>query len=135
MSELLLRKLLACRDRIERIRRALPPRAEDVTQDERLEAFLSFHIFLLLQDAADLAAHLVAERGLGLPSSQREAFDLLASANIIHPETARAMGAAVGLRNRIAHRYGELDPVRLVREAPLGLDAVARFLDQLAALE
>jgi hypothetical protein len=60
MSEALTRKLLACQQRIARVRAALPVRAEQVLDDERLEAFLSFHIFLLLQDAADLATHLVA---------------------------------------------------------------------------
>jgi hypothetical protein len=62
VSELLLKKLLACRERITRIRRMLPARPDDVLADEMLEAFLSFHVFLLLQDAADLAAHLVAAR-------------------------------------------------------------------------
>jgi uncharacterized protein YutE (UPF0331/DUF86 family) len=37
------------------------------------------------------------------------------------------------LRNRIAHAYGDLDPIRMVREAPVGLEIVARFLDELAA--
>lgn len=134
MTEALTRKLLACRQRIERIRRALPARAEEVLEDERLEAFLSFHIFLLLQDAADLATHLVAARGLGIPASQREAFDLLAAPGLIADDTAAAMGAAVGLRNRIAHSYGDVDPVRVVREAPRGIDAVERFLGELARI-
>jgi uncharacterized protein YutE (UPF0331/DUF86 family) len=38
------------------------------------------------------------------------------------------MAAAAGLRNRIAHAYGDVDPVRLVQEAPAGLDVVERFL-------
>jgi uncharacterized protein YutE (UPF0331/DUF86 family) len=134
MTEALTRKLLACRQRLSRIRAALPARAEQVLEDERLEAFLSFHIFLLLQDAADLATHVVAGRGLGIPASQREAFDLLAAAGLIAKETAAAMGAAVGLRNRIAHNYGDVDPVRVVREAPRGLQAVEQLLAELASI-
>jgi uncharacterized protein YutE (UPF0331/DUF86 family) len=134
VTEALTRKLLACRQRLDRIRKALPARAEQVTEDERLEAFLSFHIFLLLQDASDLATHLVAGRGIGVPATQREAFDLLASAGLIDAETAASMGAAVGLRNRIAHNYGDVDPVRVVREAPRGLDAVERFLGEIARI-
>jgi uncharacterized protein YutE (UPF0331/DUF86 family) len=134
MSELLLRKLLACRARIERVRRALPQNPDEVLTDERLEAFISFHTFLLLQDASGLAVHLLAERGLGIPASQRDAFELLADAGLITRDLVAAMGAAIGLRNRIAHRCGDIDPVRLVKEAPLGLDAVGRFLDQLATI-
>ncbi len=130
MAELLLRKLLACRERIERIRNSLPRHAADVLADDRLEAFLSFHIFLLIQDLSDIANHLVAAKGLGVPSSQRESFLSLSRAAIISEESALAMAAAAGLRNRIAHSYGEVDPIRLVQEAPTGLAAIERFLDQ-----
>jgi uncharacterized protein YutE (UPF0331/DUF86 family) len=126
----LLQKALACRQRIERIRARLPTDAESVLRDEMLEAFLSFHLFLLIQDAVDLAVHLVSARGLAVPSSQREAFEALAKAGIITVETATAMGGVASLRNRIAHAYGDVDPVRLVREAPSGLAAIARFLDE-----
>jgi uncharacterized protein YutE (UPF0331/DUF86 family) len=131
MGELLLRKILACRERIDRLGRALPARAEDVTSDERLEAFLSFHLFLLIQDAVDLAAHLVAERGLALPASQRESFEALARAGVLSPEAAAAMARMASLRNRIAHSYGDLDAVRMARELPAGLAEVRRFLDEL----
>ena len=134
MSEILLRKMIACRDRIARIRAALPADPEAIVRDERLEAFISFNLFLLVQDSIDLAAHLIAERAIGVPDSQREAFELLASKGLLSRETADGMGAMASLRNRIAHAYGDLDPVRMAREAPTGLEIVTRFLDQLAAL-
>lgn len=43
MGELLLRKALSCRQRVAKIRAALPSTPEDVLRDERLEAFISFH--------------------------------------------------------------------------------------------
>jgi uncharacterized protein YutE (UPF0331/DUF86 family) len=131
LSELLLRKALVCRDRIERIRARLPDDAQAVLQDELLEAFISFQLLLLIQDVVDLAVHLVAARGLDVPGSQREAFEALAKAGLISHDTAAAMGAAAALRNRIAHTYGDVDPVRVVREAPGGLDRVSRFLDEI----
>jgi uncharacterized protein YutE (UPF0331/DUF86 family) len=134
LAELLLRKAILVRDRIAKVRGALPPRPEDITTDERLEAFISFHLFLLIQDSVDLAAHLVAARGLAIPGSQREVFEALATASLISRETALAMAQMASLRNRIAHSYGDLDPVRMVREAPTGLDHVAKFLGELATI-
>ncbi len=134
MGELLLRKALLVRDRLAKLRGALPADAEEVSRDERLEAFLSFNLFLLVQDLVDLAAHLVAARGLGVPASQRELFRVLERAGLISAESARAMGALASLRNRIAHSYGELDPVRMVREAPIGLGHAERFLAEITAL-
>lgn len=131
MGELLLRKVLLCRDRLDKLRRALPTDPEEVTRDERTEAFISFHLMLLVQDALDLAMHLIGERGLGIPASQRESFAILARAGLIDPDTAAAMAQMASLRNRIAHSYGDLDAVRMVREAPVGLAAVSRYLDEL----
>ncbi len=102
-----------------------------MTKDDRLEAFIAFNRFLLVQDAVDLAAHVVAERGLAIAGSLRETFQTLANAGLISSESAAGMGALASLRNRIAHTYGALDPVRMVREAPAGLDTVSRFLGNL----
>jgi uncharacterized protein YutE (UPF0331/DUF86 family) len=134
MHEILLRKALLCRERVAKIRKALPVDPEQLARDEMLEAFVSFNLFLLVQDAVDLAAHLVADRGLGIPGSQREVFEMLARAGLLRPETARTMSALASLRNRIAHSYGELDVVRLGREAPAGLDAVDAYLDEIGGL-
>ena len=75
----------------------------------------------------------MSPRALGLPTSQRETFELLATSGAISGETAAAMAAMASLRNRIARSYGDLDPVRLAREAPAGLTGVGHFLDEITA--
>lgn len=115
-----------------RIRARLPSDPKQVLGDELLEAFLSFHVLLLIQDCADLANHLVVVKALGVPGSQREAFEMLARAQMLERTLAAEMAAASSLRNRIAHTYAEVDPVRLVEEAPRGLEVIERFLQQLA---
>src|SRR5262249_23168404 len=120
--------------RIEKIRNALPADATEVLRDERLEAFIAFQLFLLIQDAVDLATHLIAARGLAVPQSHREAFDALAAAQLITRETGAGMSAMASLRNRIAHTYGDLDATRMVREAPTGLAMAERFIDELGGV-
>jgi uncharacterized protein YutE (UPF0331/DUF86 family)/predicted nucleotidyltransferase len=132
VTELPLGKALACRERIEKIGRALPASPEAITEDGRLEAFVACNIFLLAQDAIDLATHLVAARGLAVPGSHREAFEALARHGLLSARTASAMAAMAALRNRIAHTCADLDPVGMVKEAPAGLATVSRFLDELA---
>jgi uncharacterized protein YutE (UPF0331/DUF86 family) len=131
MGELLLRKILACRERIAKLGSVIPTPAEAILADERLESFLSFQLFLLIQDAVDLAAHVVAERGLAVPASQRESFEALARAGVLTAKSSAAMARLASLRNRIAHSYGDLDVVRMVRELPAGLTDARQFLDEL----
>jgi hypothetical protein len=52
----------------------------------------------------------------------------LADRSVIDRETATALRGAAGLRNRIAHGYGQLDYVRVHREAQPGIPALRAFL-------
>lgn len=53
----------------------------------------------------DLAMHLVATKGLGIPQSSREAFDLVQQAGIIDEHLAQKLKAMVGFRNIAVHNY------------------------------
>jgi len=134
LGDLLLQKSLRLRERIAKLRAALaaePALLDAISQDEHLEAFLAFNLFLAIQDAVDLAAHVVSTHGLVIPATQREAFEALAKGGRLSTDTSVAMGALASLRNRIAHSYGDLDIRRLVTEMPRGLDHLERFVTEL----
>lgn len=57
----------------------------------------------------DLAMHLVASKGLGIPQSSRDAFDFLQQAGIINEHLARKLKAMVGFRNIAIHNYQAVD--------------------------
>ncbi|NLL52162.1 MAG: DUF86 domain-containing protein [Peptococcaceae bacterium] len=56
----------------------------------------------------DLAMHVIAEKGLGIPQYSRDAFDMLASEHIIEKDLANILKAMVGFRNIAVHNYQEL---------------------------
>jgi uncharacterized protein YutE (UPF0331/DUF86 family) len=53
----------------------------------------------------DLAMHLVASKGLGIPQSSREAFDLLWEAGMIDEHLSQKLKGMVGFRNIAVHNY------------------------------
>ena len=67
------------------------------------------------QCTIDLALSVIARRGLGVPQSYREAFELLARANIIDAELATELQKWAGLRNVLVHVYTALDLERIHR--------------------
>jgi uncharacterized protein YutE (UPF0331/DUF86 family) len=91
-----------------------------------------FYLFLAIQECIDLAAHWVADEGWGEPDDAGSAFDILADRLVISHETATALRAAAGLRNRIAHGYALLDYDRVHREAGAGIPSVREFLVSVA---
>ena len=103
------RKVAEVRKRIARVRELLPRTAEEFrTQRTAAEALL-LNLYLAVQASCDLALHVVADRGLGVPSDVRGAFECLVSGGIIDPALGQRMAGAIGLGNRIAHQYGTLD--------------------------
>jgi uncharacterized protein YutE (UPF0331/DUF86 family) len=63
-----------------------------------------------VQACMDLATHVVATEGYGLPDSVAAAFTLLERQGIIEPPLAQRLQRMVGFRNIAVHNYRELDP-------------------------
>lgn len=58
----------------------------------------------------EIAQHVVAREGLGLPKTYREAMDLLVQAGILPAEQRETFARMVKFRNRVVHLYDEIDP-------------------------
>lgn len=66
-----------------------------------------------VQAMIDLAAHVVAAEGLGVPDSLGASFTLLERANILDPALAEQMRRMTDFRNVAIHEYRRLDPAVL----------------------
>lgn len=63
----------------------------------------------LIQACIDLAEHIRATEDLGPAETSKEAIGALGKADIITDQTQRKLEEAVGFRNVLAHRYGNID--------------------------
>ena len=70
---------------------------------------LTLNIERACQASIDMAMHVVAERHLGVPQSNAEAFALLEKASIIGAELSKSLRGMAGFRNIAVHQYEELD--------------------------
>lgn len=86
-----------------------------------------------IEACIDAAQHVVADRGLGVPTSNADAFRSLAGAGLLNTELAATLAGAVGFRNVLVHGYAEVDDRLVV--AHLGhLDALRRFVAAMTAV-
>jgi uncharacterized protein YutE (UPF0331/DUF86 family) len=70
---------------------------------------LTLNIERACQASIDMAMHVVAEKHLGVPQSNAEAFALLEKAGIIGKELSKSLRGMAGFRNVAVHQYEELD--------------------------
>ncbi len=80
----------------------------------------------------DIANHLIADRGLGAPSTNREVFGLLQADGLLDQELAEQMAGWAGLRNLIVHMYLDVDYQRLYEILQEDLDQLERFAKALS---
>jgi uncharacterized protein YutE (UPF0331/DUF86 family) len=118
---------------LDRIDAVMPDDRNHFLSDRTAQEVVSFNLFVAFQDALDLAAHLIADHGLELPTTARAHFEILARASLLTPAIAQSMAACAGLRNLIAHAYGSVDLGRLHDELPHGRDALAAYCAEVAA--
>ena len=57
----------------------------------------------------DLGMHVIAEKGLGIPQTSRDTFEILQNNKIIDHEMSEQLKAVIGFRNIAIHNYQRLN--------------------------
>lgn len=129
---LVLHKLQRLREHIELVRSRRPPTPDVLETDLLLRDAMALALLVTVQEAIDIAYHVVADEGWGIPDSHAAAFDSLASHGVIDEDLARRVALVARVRNRIAHGYASVDHQRLWQELPDGLEALDDYARAIA---
>lgn len=85
-----------------------------------------------MQSCIDLASHIRATEDLGNTETSREEIEALVDAEIISTETGSKLAEAVGFRNHLAHRYGDVDHDLVYDVLQDDLEWIDRFQQEIA---
>jgi uncharacterized protein YutE (UPF0331/DUF86 family) len=100
---------------VQRLRGRGPLQAAVIAADEDLLTLVAMDLQQAVQACIDLAVHACVDDELGVPGGPGDAFSRLARAGHVDEDLAVRLTGAAALRNLIVHRYGELEPARLVK--------------------
>jgi len=92
---------------VEELRTLAAP--ERLDQDIRERRFVEHTLQIAIQAALDVASHIVSDRRLGEPKTNRALFDLLAQSVLLEPSLADRLGDMAGFRNVLVHGYTDVD--------------------------
>ena len=90
------------------------------------------NIMRACETAIDLANALIRERQLGIPTSNRDSFRLLAEGGVISSDLAGSLQRMVGFRNVAVHRYRDLDVAIIASVITRDLDDLLTFTELVA---
>lgn len=111
--ELIAKKLAVIETTVQQLRTMARP--DQLADDIREQRFVEHTLQIAIQAALDAASHIVSDRRLGEPASNRELFDLLARDGWIGDDLRHELSAMAGFRNILVHGYAEVD-VAIVRD-------------------
>ena len=77
-------------------------------ESKDIQDLLVFRLEQAVEQAIDIATHLVSAKGLPRPGTLKELFGALGKAKILPEETTEAMTKAVGFRNIAVHEYDDV---------------------------
>jgi uncharacterized protein YutE (UPF0331/DUF86 family) len=98
---------------------------EEYRGDWKTQRIVERTLQMAIEVCVDVASHVIADRGLRVPSTYAEAFDVLAEAGLLPGAERDAMVRIVGFRNVIVHEYARVDAEIVVRVLRLQLDDLA----------
>jgi uncharacterized protein YutE (UPF0331/DUF86 family) len=90
-----------CLKRINDVTKGDPEAIEDLNVEE----IVILNLQRSIQSAVDLAAHIVADEGWGMPRELRENFDLISKNKVITKDLTKRLRKMVGFRNIAVHEY------------------------------
>ena len=82
---------------------------EALATDVREQRFVEHTLQIAIQAALDVASHIVSDRRLGEPCTNRELFDLLQRDNWLEAPLASTLRNMAGFRNVLVHGYDDVD--------------------------
>jgi uncharacterized protein YutE (UPF0331/DUF86 family) len=125
--DLIAKKLAFIETCVRELREIAKP--ELIGQDLREERFVAHTLQLAIQAALDVASHIVSDRRLGEPDTNRRLFDLLARDGWLTPTLAPVLGNMAGFRNILVHGYQEVDNAILREVVEHHLDDLLTFVE------
>jgi uncharacterized protein YutE (UPF0331/DUF86 family) len=101
---------------------------EEFLADEDARDIVTHNLFIMLQNVIDIGTHLISDLGLEEPDYLGEIPELLVKEKIIADQLKKPLKAMIGLRNIIAHEYGDLNFDIIYKILQEELDDVNQFL-------
>jgi len=105
--ELLAKRLAVIETCVHQLRALARP--DTIAHDIRERRFVEHTLQIAIQAALDVASHVVSDRRLGEPRTNRELFDLLAHDAWITEALADSLRKMVWFRNVLVHGYDDVD--------------------------
>ena len=106
---LILRKLTELEEHLKQIKEFSNITVEDYSREWKTQRIVERTLQIMIEICADIANHIIADKGYRVPKSYADTFRVLYEKGIIEEEIFKMMENMAKFRNVVVHRYDKLD--------------------------
>ena len=131
---LLLRKLAELEEYLRQIKEYANVNVEQYSKDWRIQRIVERTLQMMIESCADIAGHIISDRGYRVPTSYDDTFRVLYEKEILTKDLFETMEKMSKFRNIIVHHYDRIDPEIVVTILRKDLDDLLAFKNQIINL-
>ncbi len=106
---LILRKLTELEEHLKQIKEFSKISVEDYSREWKTQRIVERTLQIMIEICADIANHIIADKGYRVPKSYADTFRVLYEKGIIEEEIFKVMENMAKFRNIVVHRYDKVD--------------------------
>ena len=125
--DLILRKLADLYQYLAQVSEYRGITVEEYRRDWKIQRIVERTLQMAIEACVDVASHIIADRGLRVPATYAEAFEILGEAGLLDAALTAQMVRMAGFRNVLVHEYARVDAEVVVGILAGRLDDLARF--------
>ena len=125
--DLILRKLAYLDQYVAQVSEYRNITVDDYRRDWKSQRIIERTLQMAVEACVDVATHVIADRGLRVPATYSEAFEVLGEAGLLDGGLQATMVRMAKFRNVIVHEYTRVDAEIVVRILKEHLADLARF--------
>ena len=96
--------------------------------DPHMQSSAKYNFTAAIEAAIDIASHIISRKGLRAPNDYADTFEVLREAEIVPPDFAVDLKKMARFRNRLVHRYWDVDTAELRRILQTRLAEFERYI-------
>lgn len=106
---LVLRKLADLEEYLGQVKEYESITVEQYLRDWKIQRIIERTLQMIIETCADIAEHIISDRGYRIPTSYVDTFRVLYERNILNKDLFETMGKMAKFRNIIVHNYDMVD--------------------------
>lgn len=103
----------------------------ELIKDPHKIASAKYHFIIVIEAAIDLCNHLIAKNNLRVPEDYADTFKVMAENDMLPADFVNTLKKMAGFRNRLVHRYWDIDTEQLHSILTEYLGDLDRFLTEI----